>query len=124
MGGSRAIMYDNPTSTATNSTSGDIIVNSTTTDGGLSSFITQFSEQEKSRDEETEQLLIESNLMIEDVKLLLDKMNRMMEYYYKRDVEQHNLPNDTDPKKVYFRDAYLHFEPAIVTGKQIGRAHV
>lgn len=110
------VMYDNPAQynpTQYNSTSENANVSESSkpsNQGDLTNFITQFSEEEKTRDEKAEQLMIESNIMLEDMKIMLDKMNRILEYYYKRDVEQHNLPNDTDPKKVYFRDAYLQFD--------------
>lgn len=104
MGSGRGIAYDNPASISTNSTD---MVN---VGDGLTSFISQFSEAERSRDEKMEQLMIENNILSEDVKLLMDKLVHMTEFSYKKQIEQHNLPNDTDPKKVYFRDAYLQFD--------------
>ena len=116
--GGRGVAYDNPSisgSDATNSSITDIDNNNlqntvTVADNGLKSFISQFSEGERTRDEKMEQLLIENNLLSEDMKLMMDKMVRIMEYNHKKEVERHNLPNDTDPKKVYFRDAYLQFD--------------
>ena len=83
--------------------------NATTADGGLTAFIAGTSAPQSSADR-LEQLMIESNLMIEDLKLTADKMSRVLDFYFKRDQAQNTLPNDTDPSKVYFRDAYLHFD--------------
>lgn len=112
MSSGRGVAYDNPVaiSTSTNSTNSTEINNIQGDNTDLSSFITQFSEGERTRDEKMEQLMIENNILSEDLKLMADKMFRIMEHYYKKDVIQHNLPDDTDPKKVYFRDAYLQFD--------------
>lgn len=101
-GGGGGIMSDNPGAL-------------TSIDNGnsLSTFIQQYTAEERSHDEKLEQLMIENNLRMEDVKLALDKMNRMLEFYYKRDMTQYNLPNDADPNKIYFRDAYLHFDTRV-----------
>jgi hypothetical protein len=109
----RGIAYDNPAliGTSTNSTDTHDTHNSiVVSEPGLGAFINQFSNEERTRDEKMERLMIEANLMAEDMKIMLDKLVRIMEYNHKKDVELHNLPNDTDPKKVYFRDAYLQFD--------------
>jgi len=69
-----------------------------------------FAEGEKARDERSQGLMIENNLMTEDSKILLEDIKKAVEHFYLKDRKKEELPADTDPELVWFRDAYLLFD--------------
>ena len=103
--------YDNANSTSQDSTG----------NGAIDSFIAQntsiatksISGPQSLATEELNQmkeLALQTNVLTEDVKLNLDSMKKMLEFYYRRDYRDATQPAETDPKQVSFRDAYLQFD--------------
>lgn len=62
------------------------------------------------QDDKIRELLAESSVHSEDIKLYTQKIQDMVEYFYKKDKKSLETPADTDPDKIHFRDAYLQFD--------------
>lgn len=61
-------------------------------------------------DDKIRELLAENSVHSEDIKMYTEKIQDMIEYFYKKDVKALETPADTDPEKIHFRDAYLQFD--------------
>lgn len=66
--------------------------------------------EEQARDDRAQELMIELNVMTEDIKLHLEEIKKVTDYFLRKEKAAEEKPSELDPEKVYFRDAYLHFD--------------